>query len=159
MRREDRQVTDLGEICAVLDTCKVCHVAMRDDTEEYVVPLNYGYTMENGTLTFYFHSALEGRKIDILQKKSDVCLAITKEGTLLPGASPCAYGCAFFSVIGWGRVEFIEAAEEKCHALSVLFRHQTGQQVPFTKEQTKSVCIYKIVCTKYTAKQRTAPGI
>ena len=159
MRRRDREVTDLGEICAILDACKTCHVAMQDDTEGYIVPLNYGYTIEKGVLTLYFHSAPEGRKIDIWRKRRDVCFAITREGALFPGSSPCAYGYAFSSVIGWGRVEFIEEVEEKCRALSVLFRHQTGRQVTFTKEQTKSLCIYKIICTKYTAKQRPVSGI
>lgn len=30
-----------------------------------MVPLSYGYKLEKGQITLYFHSAKEGRKLDI----------------------------------------------------------------------------------------------
>lgn len=75
-------------------------LAMVDNDRPYVVPLNYGYTYENGTLTLYFHCAAEGRKIDILKTNSDVCFEMDGEHKLIEGKIDCAYGYSFESVIG-----------------------------------------------------------
>lgn len=83
MRRKDREITD---ICAILDLvseCKVCRLAMTDGGVPYIVPLNYGYEYADGALTFYFHSAKEGRKLEILKKNPTVCLEWTAGASLL----------------------------------------------------------------------------
>ncbi len=155
MRRSEREITETEEIRGILDKCKTCHVAMWDGEEEYIVPLNYGYTLEDGVLTLYFHSAKEGRKMDIWNRRREVCFAISREGMLCTAPSPCGYGYCYSSVIGWGAVEFIENAADKCNALSLLFGHQTGERVTFSPQQAEAVCVYKIRCTRFTAKRRT----
>lgn len=72
MRRKDREVTDITEIKDILDLCKTCHLAMVDNNMPYVIPLSYGYEMQDGTLTVYFHSAAEGKKIDILKNNGSI---------------------------------------------------------------------------------------
>ncbi|MCI8611623.1 MAG: pyridoxamine 5'-phosphate oxidase family protein [Clostridiales bacterium] len=153
MRRRDREVTEIGEICAILDACKTCYVGMVDGVEPYVVPLSYGYTMENGVLTLYFHSAVEGRKMDIWKRERAVCFTVGMEGALRAAPSPCGYGYAYSSVMGRGMVEFIEDTAGKCRALEILFRHQTGEAAAFTAQQAETVCVYKIVCRDFTAKR------
>lgn len=68
MRRSDREITDLGEILSIINDCKVIHLAMVDDGEPYLLPLNFGYACESGAFSFFCHSAREGRKLDILRK-------------------------------------------------------------------------------------------
>ena len=71
MRRKNRQVTDWKEIKEIVGRCKVARLGMNDDGKVYVVPMNYGCeTEDGGRLTFYFHCAREGRKMDVLKKKS-----------------------------------------------------------------------------------------
>ena len=48
MRRSDREITDLGEILSIINDCKVIHLAMVDDGEPYLLPLNFGYACEGG---------------------------------------------------------------------------------------------------------------
>ena len=52
MRRKDRQITDLEAIRAILDKAKVLHLAMIDGARPYVVPMNYGYALADGRLSF-----------------------------------------------------------------------------------------------------------
>ena len=59
MRRKEREVTDIKEIREVLDSCKVCRLGIADEGGAYIVPLNYGYRLEDGVLTLYFHGAKE----------------------------------------------------------------------------------------------------
>ena len=60
MRRNDREITDLSEILSIINDCKVIHLAMMDDGEPYLLPLNFGYTCEDDAFSFFCHSAREG---------------------------------------------------------------------------------------------------
>lgn len=156
MRRKDREVTAIPEIEKILKQCKVCHVAMIDEDKPYVVPLNFGYMMQEGLLTLYFHSAKAGRKIDIWKKNNQVCFEISIPGDLIDDLeNPCQSGCLFASVIGNGRLMFVEESSEKCKALSLLMEQQTGRAVSFHEKQAEAVCIYKISTNDFSGKRRT----
>lgn len=156
MRRADRQVTDIRDIEEILFSCKTCHVAMIDDGTPYVVPLSYGYRIiEGSALELYFHSAFEGRKLDILRKNNNVCFEMSYEGEPVNSENPCNSGFFYASVIGFGKAEFIEeSVNEKCEALSIMYKHQSGKDVVFSAEQAESVCVFKIISTGFTGKKK-----
>ncbi|MDR2089589.1 MAG: pyridoxamine 5'-phosphate oxidase family protein, partial [Clostridiales Family XIII bacterium] len=57
MRRKDKEITDVNEKLEILQKNKVCRLALSESDRPYIVPLNYGYSFENGALTLYFHGA------------------------------------------------------------------------------------------------------
>ena len=61
MTKREFEITDQAEILKILDTAKVLHLGLAVDNEPYVVPMNYGYTMENDHLVLYLHSAVRGK--------------------------------------------------------------------------------------------------
>ncbi len=155
MRRRDREVADRQEIEEIIKSCKVAHVAMAAGNMPYVVPLNFGYRFrEDGALELYFHSAMEGRKLDIFRQNNKVCFEMCQEGETMVFDDPCRSGCLFASVIGFGEVSFVEDTAEKCEGLSLLFLQQTGRQVSFEERQAASVCVYKLVSGEFTGKRR-----
>lgn len=155
MRRKDREVTEKEEIKNILNSCKTCHLAMAENNIPYVVPLSYGYQMENDVLTIYFHSAAEGKKIDILKNNHQVCFEMCQEGRpVFAKETPCNSGYYYSSVIGFGQVTFIEDAKEKCDALKRIVLHQSGFQVEISEEQAAGVCVYKVATTDYTGKRK-----
>ena len=160
MRRKDREVTDINEIEKILFQCKTCHVAMVDDGAPYIVPLSYGYKILDGKLLeLYFHSAMEGKKIDILKRNSKVCFEMSYEGELVRSDSPCSSGYYFVSVIGYGTTVFIDDTDKKCEALSIMFKHQTGKEVAFTTGHAENVCVFKIISSDFTGKKKPKPNI
>ena len=88
MRRKDREITHIHAILDLVSECRVCRLAMTDGGVPYIVPLNYGYEYADGALTFYFHSAKEGRKLEILKKNPMVCLELDGRGELVEDANP-----------------------------------------------------------------------
>lgn len=159
MRRKDREVNDIEEIRDIIRNCKVCHVAMIDHDMPYVVPLNFGYEIIDDTLILYFHSAKEGRKIDILHKNNTVCFEMCLEGeSIIAKNTPCNSGYNFSSVIGNGKVEFITDTSEKIKALSLLMKQQADLDVIFTEKQADTVCVYKIVTDDFTGKKKSHKG-
>lgn len=154
MRRKDREIHDVKEIINILDNCKTAHVAMVDEGMPYVVPLSYGYEWEDGRITLYFHSAKEGRKIDILKTNNRVCFEISSEGEPQYAETPCNSGYYYSSIIGNGYAELIEDVDEKCKALQRMFYRQAGRMVIFTPKQADSVCAFKIISKDFTGKQK-----
>jgi len=153
MRRSDRKVTDHRLIGNILDACKTCHLAMVDNGQPYLVPISYGYTLENGVLTLVFHSAKEGRKISVLNENSSVCFEMSTEGEpIFDEETPCDYGYYFSSVIGFGKAQFVEDFEGKSVALKLITKHQANVDVEFTQAQTDTVCVMKVVTTDFTGK-------
>lgn len=159
MRRKDREITDVNEKIALLEKCKVCRIGLAENNAPYIVPLNFGYTFCDDVLTLFFHSAREGRKIDILRNNPRACFEIDTEHGLIPNDIACRTGFTFASLIGFGTISFIEDREEKVAALNALMRHQTGKDIPFSYDDAvlNTVAVYKMEVDEFTGKRRSPP--
>ena len=89
MTRREREITDRQEILSILDRSKITHIGLVDGDEPYVVPLNYGYTMEEDQLTLYLHGALKGRKIDVMRKNPKVFFEMNCDVVPFDGKIAC----------------------------------------------------------------------
>ena len=155
MRRKDREITDETAIRAILDKAQVLHLAMIDGDRPYVVPLHYGYTLEDVRLTLYLHSAKEGRKLDVLQKNGRVAFVLeTDVASISGGEIPCKYGAAYASVMGEGKAVLLTDPAEKAAALQILMRTQTGRDFTITEAMTESVAVLQVDAETYSAKFR-----
>ena len=155
--RREREVTDMQEIIGILDRAKIVHVGMIDNGKPYVVPMNYGYTMEDGKLTLYLHGATQGRKIDALRANPNVFVEIDTDIIPFEGEAACQHGVSYASVMGEGVAELIEDAQGKMESLSVLMKTQTGKEFAFTDKMVFGVTVIKVAVSQYTAKRRPLP--
>ena len=64
MRRREKEITDIKSIEKIMFKAKVCRLALTQDNTPYIVPVCFGYNSK----VIYFHSAKEGKKIDIIRK-------------------------------------------------------------------------------------------
>ena len=69
MRRKDKEIKDKEVIESIIKRATVCRIALSENNVPYIVPLSFGYK-DN---CLYFHSAPEGRKIDIIKQNNNVC--------------------------------------------------------------------------------------
>ncbi len=157
MTKRELQVTDLNEIRAILDTAKVLHLGLAVNNEPYVVPMNYGYTMENGKLTLYLHSAVKGKKLDMLQANPNVFFELDCNRKPFEGEKPCQYGLAYSSVMGRGKAVMVEDVEEKMAAMTTLMKTQTDKDFTFNERLVSIVAVIRIDVSEYTAKHRPIP--
>ena len=158
MTRREREISDRQEIIAILDSCKFLHLGMVDGDEPYVVPMNYGYTMDSeGKLSLYIHGALKGRKIDLLQQNPKVFFEMECDTQSFKGDVACRYGMTYRSLMGRGKAVFLEKAEEKQNALSILMKTQTGEDFSFDEKLVRVVSVIRIDVLEYTAKRRPLP--
>lgn len=154
MRRKDREITDPGEIRAILERARVLHLGLNAEEEPYVVPMHYGFTLEDGRLTLYTHCAPEGRKLELLRRDGRVFVEIDTDEALLPGEKPCAWGASYACVMARGRAAIVEDKEEKAAALRLLMKTQTGENFEIAPAMADAVTILRIDAEEYSAKAR-----
>ncbi len=128
MRRSDRAVTDPQKIDTVIQSCDCCRLAFATGGAPYIVPLNFGFAWEDGVRVFYFHSATEGRKLELLRENPVVGFELDANHHLNAGDTGCQYSYRFQSVIGTGRAALVEDAEGKRRALTLLLTHYAGRE-------------------------------
>ena len=157
MTKRELQITDEAQIRAILDTAKVLHLGLCVDNEPYVVPMNYGYTMENGKLVLYLHSALCGKKLDMMRANPRVFFEMDCDWVPFEGEKPCQYGLAYSSVMGRGTATIVEDVSEKMKAMSALMKTQTQKDFEFNDRLVSIVAVIRIDVAEYTAKHRPIP--
>ena len=157
MTKRENRVTDPERILHILDTAKVLHLGLAVDNEPYVVPMNYGYTMEDGKLTLYLHSAVRCRKLDMIQANPRVFFSIDCDRMPFEGRVPCQYGLVYSSVMGRGKATIVEDVEEKKMAMTHLMKTQTGKDFTFEDRLVSIVAVIRIDVEEYTAKHRPLP--
>ena len=152
MRRADKQITDPAELETILRSAEICHLSMVDDGNPYLIPMNFGY--ENGAL--YFHSAPEGRKIDILWKNPDVCFSIIARNVLVKGEKACSWTARFTSVIGTGTAEVITDKGEKEKGMSILMSQYSDNEYDFSEVDLTGVVVIRVEVEEMTGKASDA---
>lgn len=153
MRRKDREITDMNQIYEIMDNCNCCRLGFYDEGEVYIVPLNFGYEKENETTVLYFHSAKEGRKIDLIGKVESVGFEMDTDYKLNEGEIACSYSAQFKSLIGTGTISLIEDKIEKEKALQAIMLHNTKKSNwKFNDSMINSVCVFKVLVHKLTCK-------
>ena len=157
MTKREFRITDEQQILAILDAAKVLHLGLAVDNEPYVVPLNYGYTMENGNLTLYLHGANQGKKLDMIRANPRVFFEMDCDRIPFDGVLPCQYGMVYSSVMGRGTAHIVEDVEEKKKAMSILMKTQTGKDFSFNDRLVSIVAVIRIDVAEYTAKHRPLP--
>ncbi len=134
MRRKDRQIEDPTEIMNILKKADVCRIAMSVDNVPYIVTMNFGFN-ENGASSLYFHSASEGKKIDILKKNNLVCFQADIEHEFLLHEVGCGCSMKYKSVVGMGKISFVTELSEKLEALQAIMTHYTKKSKCGFKEE------------------------
>lgn len=157
MTKREFRITDPCEIRHILDTAKVLRLGLAVDNEPYVVPLNYGYTLEEGKLTFYLHSAMQGKKLEMLRVNPNVFFELDCDHKPFEGKVACQYGLAYSSIVGRGKAVLVEDTEAKMEAMSILMKTQTGKDFTFNERLVSIVAVIRVDVSEYTAKHRPIP--
>ncbi|MGW8317443.1 MAG: pyridoxamine 5'-phosphate oxidase family protein, partial [Bacteroidales bacterium] len=130
MRKANQEITDKGVLEEILSSEQICRVAMYDGKRPYLLPFNYGY--KAGGL--YIHSALEGKKIDILRKFPLISFEVEQGVRIIPGRKACNWSTLYRSVIGEGTVEIVTGLGGKREGLEVIMAQHGMEGSPVFDE-------------------------
>ncbi|WP_022668084.1 pyridoxamine 5'-phosphate oxidase family protein [Desulfospira joergensenii] len=148
MRRREKEIKEGSAIEEIITSSRVFRLAMVDGNRPYVIPLNFGY--REGSL--YFHSATEGRKIDLLQKNPRVCFEFDILEKLNKNSEACKWGAEFKSVIGEGKAVILDKPEEKRKGLAAIMAQYSNRTFEFSHENLEKTAVIRIDIEKMTGK-------
>jgi hypothetical protein len=123
MKKAEREIRDQVEIEQILSSSRIIHVAFHDDPFPYILPFNYGY--KDGYI--YIHSALEGKKTDLIRKNNRVGFQVDIETEIVPAEKACGWSTKYRSVVGTGFAELLTDPAEKKDSLDIIMV-QHGEQ-------------------------------
>jgi len=146
MRRKDKEIFDRDVIDSIIRRASVCRLAMVEGGLPYVLPLCFGYEAN----VLYFHSAAEGRKLEILHKNSKVCFEMDIDQELICSGDGCTM--RYRSVIGTGKASFLDEPEEKRKALDLIMRHYHQEPRAYPEATLGRTAIIKVEIEKVTGK-------
>ncbi len=130
------------------------HYSKVEGNYPYIIPVNF--VVKNKYL--YFHSATEGKKIEILRKNSNVCFEMDIHTEIVKGKSPCVWGMKYLSVIGFGRAFFIDNSNEKKKVLNMLMEKYAGEgDYVYAEEALQKMIVIGVIIEKITGKKSHMP--
>lgn len=123
MRRSERKISNFKEIIDVVNRCEILRLGMVDrEGKAYIVPLSFGFEVVKNNIIFYFHSAKEGRKMEILRRNPLVCFEMEAQTGFISNKLACRWSARFETVMGEGRVHFITDVSEKEQAFRTIMK-------------------------------------
>ena len=154
MRKSEREIKDIQDIIEVMRKCDVCRLALNDDGYPYIIPLNFGMTCKDGKIELIFHSALEGRKLDLIRRDNrasfemDCCHQLQ----YFEDRGYCTF--AYESVIGRGRITSLDD-DAKAAALDELMRpYHGGEAAYYNPDAIPRTTVYKLTVDEITGKRK-----
>ncbi len=149
MRRKDKEIKDTKEMESIINRSDVCRIALCENNSPYIVPVCFGYR-DN---CMYFHSATDGKKIDIIKKNNRVCFEFDIQEGLIKSQNPCDWDVKYCSVIGSGRAFIIEEFEGKTKALNIIAGHYSSDGFEYQKNSVDNVTVIKVEIENLTGKR------
>jgi len=150
VRRNDKEITDFHRIEEIIRKSSVCRLGLCRNNRAYIIPINFGYHDK----ALYFHSAREGTKVDILRENPEVCFEFDIDlGLVRKEREGCNWSNRYQSVIGFGRVVFIDEVEQKRDALDILMANYSDQKFDYPFSSIENTLIFKVEIESITGKQ------
>jgi nitroimidazol reductase NimA-like FMN-containing flavoprotein (pyridoxamine 5'-phosphate oxidase superfamily) len=154
MRKKNREITEFDEILNIMKRCDVCRLALNDDGYPYIIPLNFGIDISGEKISLIFHSALEGRKIDLIKNDNRASFEMDC-GHMLQYFEDKGYcTMAYESVTGYGRIRIL-SEDEKHEALKKLMAHyHPGKDTYFNPAAISRTLVYALDVEQLTGKRK-----
>lgn len=150
MRRQDREM-DRDFAYRVVDKAPFATISMiRADGSAYGIPISVVREDDH----FYFHSAMEGEKIESMASQDRVCISAVSRCKPVPGKFTLEYESAVF----FGKVFPVSDQEEKIHGLSLLCQRFAKQNMDHFQEaierSLERTAVFRIDIISVTGKRK-----
>ncbi|MBQ9673823.1 MAG: pyridoxamine 5'-phosphate oxidase family protein [Ruminococcus sp.] len=153
MRRSDREVKSFDDIVKIMQKCDVCRLALNNDGYPYILPLNFGLSVNENKIVLYFHGATEGKKYELIDNDNRASFEMDCSHKLVTELERGNCTMEYESVIGQGHIEMIPD-DEKYDALCILMKHYHQEHFPFNKAVMPATKVFKLVVENVTGKVR-----
>lgn len=153
MRKREREITDIIEIESIIKESDVCRIGLADGNIPYIVTMNFGYS-KGKEKHFFFHCALEGRKIDMIKKNNYACFELDTGHELKAGTQACDFSMGYKSVVGYGFISIVVDEKEKLSGLRQIMAHYTDRKdLNFRNDSVLRTVVLRLDVKEMTGKK------
>lgn len=154
MRKKEREVKDINEIVDIIKRCDVCRLGLNDGEYPYIIPLNFGLEFENEKITLYFHSALEGKKVDLIKnnKKASFEMDCNHELQYFEDKGYCTM--AYESVMGGGKLKILDEDQKLAALKSMMAQYHGDRNAYFNQAAISRTLVYSLEVEYISAKRK-----
>lgn len=153
MGRKERLVSDEHEIEKIIRGCDHVVLGLQATGAPYLVPLNFGYAPGK----VYLHSALKGRKAEILRAAGGSVRAslafVSKAEILKDGTTACDLSTRYASVLAEGKLEEVTDPDEKLRGLASILEQTGTQNRTIPEGAAKSVMVLCFTINEISGKK------
>lgn len=149
MRRKNREITDRGEIDAILGQATIMRIALADGDIPFLVPVFYYYDGQ----ALFFHSAQAGAKIAILKRNNQICFEIGIEHGVIEDEFACDFEARHKTVIGIGKALFVEDDAQKIAALDGIVARFSDKRFEYPQANLDKTAVIRIDIDSLKGKQ------
>lgn len=154
MRKKERAVEDKAQVEALLLQCEAIQLGLWDGEQPYVVAVNFGY--RDGAV--YFHTAIEGRKIECIEKNGMVSFVAIAEHKIVRADKACGFTTHFKSVSGFGTAVLLTDPAEKAKGLDAIMAHYDGPIGGYDEKVLERTAVVRIKVESMVGKINPTPG-
>ncbi len=159
MRRKEREISDVNEIARILSNCSTLRIAFPTSEEPYIVPVNYGFSLQNDRFALFFHSATKGRKVELIESSDARKIGWETDRTTGIGfenenqTAACSWSCRYESVVGTGVIARLKG-REKIDGLNSIMEHYQFRGTPeYDAKILDKTNVYRIDVASISAKK------
>jgi len=149
MRRNDRAISESDAKELLQNGAFGILSTVSSDGQPYGVPISYCFLKNQ----IYFHSAIEGHKIENIKKNDKVSFCVVGKTEVLPDK----FSTKYESVIVFGRAVEIEGDEKREALLELINKYSQGfieEGVKYIDKAGNKTKAYKILIESITGKAR-----
>jgi 5-nitroimidazole antibiotic resistance protein len=154
LRKADREIKSRDEIIEIMKRCDVCRLVFNNGEYPYIVPLNFGLEVDNEKIILYFHSALEGTKVEIMKREMKATFEMDTKHELQYYEEKGYCTMSYESVIGRGKIKIL-SENEKMNALKKLMaQYHKDKEAYFNPAAIPRTLVYSLEIEEMTAKRK-----
>ena len=154
MRKADREVKSREEIIEIMKRCDVCRLAFNNGEYPYIIPLNFGLEADDKKIILYFHSALEGTKVEIIKREMKATFEMDGKHELQYYEEKGYCTMSYESVTGRGKIKILPE-NEKMEALKKLMaQYHKDKEAYFNPVAIPRTLVYSLEVEEITAKRK-----
>lgn len=156
MLNNEREVTDFDEIENVLNSSRVCRIALFDGDWPYIVPMCFGYNLEGGKLELFFRCEEKGKKTELIKNNSNAAFEIDKLLGMTKDETSGFCAPSYKSITGTGVIEVITGIE-KITGLEFIMKKYgevaDGEQRKLPEQLLNAFFVLKLTAGEFCCKE------
>ena len=147
----EREITEIGAIDEIMKKADLCRIALIDNMGyPYIIPMFFGYSLDEGALELYFRCEEKGKKFDLLKLNNNAGFEIENIGEFIPSDNPAEFTAEYQCITGAGVIESVTGIE-KITGLNLIMKKyiQPEHEHNISEQTLNSLAVLKLTASEF----------